>query len=158
MLEPDRLKLKLTKEEENSLTQPLIALGTDLLNNEDVSKEDVIKLYLYSQQNLRLIMDRIERSRDNKSVSLQPETLKKLHKFMDTSRKHPLAGGARFKSEDEALSFLLDLGLKFGFKFLESMLNNDNFQSVTGSMKPEKFDDSEERKKQVSKEFEENAD
>jgi hypothetical protein len=157
-MEPNKIKLQLTAEERASLTQPLILMAEDLANNPDVSKADIAKLYAFSQQNLRMIIQRVEAAKNNKSVSLSPETLAKLAEFRKSSRRHCFAGGERFKDENEAISFLSDLGLKFGFKFLESMLNNDNFQSVTGSMKPEKFDNPEERKKQVSKEFEENAD
>lgn len=151
-------KLKLTPEEENSLTQPLIAMGTDLLNNENVSREDIIKLYLYSQQNCKMLMARLEGRKDKKKILLNPDTLTKLKRFMNASRVHPLAGGQRFKSEDDAISFLLSVALKLGVNFLESMLNDDNFKSVTSSMEPETFDDKAKRNEKIEKEFEENVD
>ncbi len=157
-MEKDKLKLKLTSEEENSLTHPLIAMGTDLLNNQDIDKESIIKLYLYSQQNCRMMQSRLEELKDRRKVSLSEETVHKIAEFRKASRRHVFAGGECFRDEDEALSFLLDLGLKFGFSFLEKMLNDDNFKSVTSTMEPEGFDNPEERNKKIEKDFEENGD
>lgn len=154
-MEPNKIKLKLTEQEKTALSPALITVAEDLISNENISRSDLAKLYVFSQQNCRMIMQRLEERKNNKSVSLKPETLAKLKSFMDASRVHPLAGGQRFKSEDETLSFLLDLALKFGFKFLEAMLNDDNFKSVTSTMKPADFDDQNRRRKEVSKTLDE---
>lgn len=147
--------LKLTEEEENALTPALVAVAKDLVANENVSKSDLAKLYVFSQQNCKMILARLKAKKNLKAVELDGETLRKLGKFMNASRTHPLAGGQRFKSEDEALSFLLDLALKFGFKFLETMLDDCNFKNITGSMKPEDFDDEDKRKAEVNEALEE---
>jgi hypothetical protein len=150
-MEQNKTKLKLTKEEEQSLTPSLIALGMDLVNNKDVSKEDAVKLYLYSQQNLRMIMERIERAKDNTKVSIHPITRDKLKLFMATSRIDLFAGGRRFKTEDEAINYLLDVVLQLGVNFLDEIYGN--FESVTGSMPPEDFDNPKKRNEEINGEF-----
>ncbi len=144
MMEPNKNKLKLSEQERNRLTPSLIALGEDLLNNEYMEKENIIKLYLHSQQNLRIILQRIENSKNNRSVSLQPETLEGLREFITVSRKHVFAGGARFEDENEAVAFLVDVALKFGYDFLEKMLDDENFKNVTFTTR-EELGDTEKR-------------
>ena len=130
-MEQNKLKLELTEEEKNNLTPSLIAMAEDLINNENVTKADLAKLYVFSQQNCRMILQRLEERKNLKAVELNEETLHKLAKFRKSSRRHVFAGGERFRDEDSAVSFLLDFALKFGFEFLEKLLSDENFKSVT---------------------------
>lgn len=154
-MENERKNLELSPEEEKTFPQGLVQMGEDLFNDPEMTREDIVKLYMVSQQNCRMMMQRLEERKNLKAVELSPETLAKLKRFMDASRVHPLAGGQRFKSEDETIDFLFNLALKFGFEFLEAMLNAANFQSVTSSMKEEVYEDPNERKKEVSGALEE---
>lgn len=130
-MEPSKVKLQLSEQEKDALPSALIRVAEDLLNNPDVSKEDVVKLYVLSQQNCRMMLARIENAKCNKSVSLHPETLSKLRRFMDASRTHPMAGGGRFKTEGSAVDFLLCFAEKFGFEFMRTMLSNENYRNIT---------------------------
>jgi len=130
-MQQNKIKLKLTEQEKNSLTPALIMVAEELVNDENVSKADLAKMYVFSQQNCRMILQRLEEKNNLKAVELKQETLAKLKRFVDTSRVHVLAGGQRFKDENEAVAFLLLLAEKFGYSFLEKLLSDENFKNVT---------------------------
>lgn len=154
-MEPHGKKLKLTKELEGFLTEPLIAYGTDLLNDEDnFDRNALVVMYLVCQRNNALSIQRALEDKKKHGIRLDEETLTKLKRFMDKNRFSPLLG-CGWKSEEEVIGYLADFGLKFGKVFMDRIM--EGYVEVTSSMPPEDFDNKKKRSEKISKELEENG-
>ena len=57
------------------------------------------------------------------SVYLSEETKEKLYEFIRKSRLNPIIGSSsKFKNPNEAIEFLLKIGLKYRYEILEALL------------------------------------
>ena len=87
------------------------------------------------------------------TVYLREETKRRLYEFIRKSRISPAFGSPnRFKTPNEAIEFLLKIGLKFSVESLESIAKQP---FVTGKMTLSELDDPEKKKEVVQKRFEE---
>ena len=87
------------------------------------------------------------------SIYISEETKKKLYKFIRKSRISPAFGSPnKFKTPNEAIEFLLKIGLNFSVESLESVAKQP---FVTGKMRLSELDDPEKKKEVVEKRFEE---
>jgi len=151
-------KLKFNREGlQEWLGSGLIALGNDILNDEEkYTRNELILLYLVSQRNNALSIQRAIEDKQKRGIKLSKGTWQKLQKFMDQNRFSPLLGGG-WKSESEAVGYLLDVGLKCGKNFLDKLLDSEHFSSVTATMKEETFADEKSKRKAVEKAFKEES-
>jgi len=132
----------------------LVAMGNDILNNEKITKADVIIMYLVSQRDNALLIQRILEDKKKRGIKFTEESLQKIQKFMNQNRFSPLLG-CGWKEESEVIVYLLDVGLKLGKPFLDKIC--ENYQSVTSTMPSLQFDNPEERNKKIEKELNENG-
>jgi hypothetical protein len=89
----------------------------------------------------------------NQEYFLQPETVKKLHTFMNRSRvSNEFGAEKKLKSFDHAINMLLDFALRYEFDAFEKLCN---IPLVTGEMKEEDFENEEVRNKIIGAQFDE---
>lgn len=87
------------------------------------------------------------------TVFLREETKRRLYEFIRKSRISPAFGSPnRFKTPNEAIEFLLKIGLKFSVESLESVAKQP---SVMGKMSVSDLDEPKRKKEVVEKRFEE---
>ena len=87
------------------------------------------------------------------TVYLREETKRRLYEFIRKSRISPAFGSPnKFKTPNEAIEFLLKIGLKFSIESLETVAKQP---SVMGKMRVSELDDPEKKKEVVEKRFEE---
>jgi hypothetical protein len=154
-MEFNKLKLKFNNKELSEwLGSGLVVLGTDMLNDEEkYTRNELILLYLVSQRNNALSIQKAIEDKQKHGIKLSKETLQKLQKFMNQNRFSPLIGYG-WKSEERAIEFLVDMGLKTGKPFLDKLLDSEYFQSMTSTMKEETFADEKNKRKAVAETLE----
>jgi len=86
------------------------------------------------------------------SVYVSEETLKKLHTFMNR-RESPVFGSPKeFKNFNEAINFLLCIGLNFPMNYLKHLAGCN---TVSGEMKESDWENKDNRNTIISKQIEE---
>ena len=145
-------KLRVSNELRAFLGSGLVQYGEDVLNSE-VSRHDIIVQLLISQKNNVLGIQKMQEDKQKQGIKLNEKTIAKFKRFMSRNRFSPLLGGG-WKSEEEVINYLLDVGLKLGKNFLDKLSSSDNFSSVTSTMKNEVFEDEKNRRKAVAEALE----
>ena len=90
------------------------------------------------------------------SIYVSKETKEKLYKFIRSSRISPEFGSPnKFKSPNEAIEFLLEIGLRFPLSSLEKIVNQPFIQFSMRMSDEEflKFEESGELRKIIEKKF-----